>query len=58
MFEQVSCSLPRWKVVLVHNRYQQSGGEDTVFLAERELLIAAGHRVVEYTAELREVNGF
>src|ERR1700733_2546032 len=34
--------------MLVHNRYQQPGGEDVVFRQERELLERAGHSVVTY----------
>jgi hypothetical protein len=37
-------------VLLVHNRYQQPGGEDQVFETEGALLEAAGHRVERYTA--------
>ncbi|HUG40851.1 MAG TPA: glycosyltransferase family 4 protein [Longimicrobiales bacterium] len=37
-------SLPA--VVVVHNRYRESGGEDTVFEQETALLRARGHRVV------------
>lgn len=37
------------KVLAVHNRYQQPGGEDQVFLAETTLLESYGHRVVRYT---------
>lgn len=33
------------KILLVHNRYQHRGGEDMVFEAERDLLVAAGHKV-------------
>ena len=36
------------KVLLIHNYYQQPGGEDTVFRAEKDLLVAAGHRIVEF----------
>jgi glycosyltransferase involved in cell wall biosynthesis len=38
------------KVLVVHNRYQQAGGEDQVFLAETVLLESRGHRVVRYSA--------
>jgi len=44
------------KVLLVHNRYQQAGGEDRVFTAEGDLLEAHGHQVVTYTAHNREVD--
>ncbi|MGC2333806.1 MAG: glycosyltransferase family 4 protein [Candidatus Acidiferrales bacterium] len=36
------------KIVLVHNRYQQGGGEDVVFAQERWNLERAGHDVVAY----------
>lgn len=38
------------KVLQVHTRYRQPGGEDTVVDAERELLAAAGHEVVRHEA--------
>jgi glycosyltransferase involved in cell wall biosynthesis len=36
-------------VLVVHNYYQQPGGEDEVFRAEVELLRARGHEVVPFT---------
>lgn len=36
------------KILLVHNTYQQPGGEDVVFDQERQLLERAGHHVVTY----------
>jgi glycosyltransferase involved in cell wall biosynthesis len=36
-------------VLLLHNSYQQPGGEDQVFTAEGDLLEAHGHRVLRYT---------
>lgn len=36
-------------LLLVHNYYQQPGGEDQSFAAEAALLEARGHRVVRYT---------
>lgn len=38
------------RCLLVHNSYQQAGGEDQVFRAEAGLLEAHGHHVVRYTA--------
>ena len=38
-------TLPPETVLLVHNRYQQGGGEDGVFEAEASLLERYGHRV-------------
>jgi glycosyltransferase involved in cell wall biosynthesis len=43
------------KILLVHNSYQQPGGEDSVFEAERELLLAAGHQVEEYVRHNSEI---
>ncbi len=34
------------KIVLLHNYYRQSGGEDVVVRSEKELLISRGHHVV------------
>jgi glycosyltransferase involved in cell wall biosynthesis len=36
------------KILLVHNTYQQPGGEDVVFNQERQLLERAGHQVLTY----------
>jgi exopolysaccharide biosynthesis WecB/TagA/CpsF family protein len=36
------------KVLLVHNYYQQPGGEDVVYEQERKLLESHGHQVVTY----------
>lgn len=36
------------RLLLVHNRYQLPGGEDSVFEAEKNLLLSAGHEVDEY----------
>lgn len=44
-------------ILVVHNSYQQGGGEDTVMAAEARLLEANGHTVVRYERhndELRE----
>ena len=49
------------RVVLVHNYYQQPGGEDTVFGAEIALLQRNGHEVVKYIEDnrrIRETNRF
>jgi glycosyltransferase involved in cell wall biosynthesis len=37
------------RVLICHNFYQQPGGEDAVFAAERDLLRKHGHDVFEYT---------
>jgi glycosyltransferase involved in cell wall biosynthesis len=36
------------KILLCHGYYTQRGGEDRSFEEERELLVAAGHEVIEY----------
>ncbi len=36
------------RALLVHNYYQEPGGEDAVFQAESDLLHASGHVVVDY----------
>jgi len=40
--------MQKLSVLVIHNRYQQPGGEDAVVRAEMELLRRAGHRVVPY----------
>lgn len=45
------------KVLLCHNFYQQLGGEDVVFAAERDLLRRYGHEVFEYTDTNDRING-
>lgn len=42
-------------VSLVHNYYQQPGGEDAVFAAEKALLERAGHDVKVYTCHNDEI---
>lgn len=42
-------------ILLVHNRYQQFGGEDAVFEAERNLLAAHGHELVVYERSNTEI---
>ena len=36
----------RVKILLVHEYYQVRGGEDSMFVVERDLLIRGGHEVV------------
>ncbi len=36
-------------VLVIHNQYQQPGGEDVVVQAEVDLLRRAGHRVIQFT---------
>lgn len=42
-------------VLVIHNRYQQPGGEDAVVRAEVNLLREAGHRVVTYFRDNRDI---
>jgi glycosyltransferase involved in cell wall biosynthesis len=45
------------KILLVHNSYQQPGGEDVVFNQERQLLERTGHEVVTYCRSNTEIDG-
>lgn len=49
--------LPIARVLVVHNAYQQRGGEDSVVEAEVALLKAHGHEVVEYRRDNAEIAG-
>ena len=44
------------KILLCHNYYQHPGGEDSVYLAERDLLTHFGHQVQEYIRRNEEVH--
>src|SRR5512143_1642105 len=46
------------KILLVHNHYQQPGGEDVVFAQERLLLRSHGHHVVTYQRSNIEIEGY
>lgn len=46
------------KIVIVHNSYQQPGGEDFVFDQERHLLEEKGHEVVSYHRSNWEVESY
>ena len=46
------------KVLLLHNRYQLSGGEDAVYEREHGLLLQYGHQVMEYTRDNREIANY
>jgi hypothetical protein len=43
------------KIILVHNEYQQRGGEEVVFEQERKILESAGHDVVVYRRSNNEI---
>jgi glycosyltransferase involved in cell wall biosynthesis len=45
------------KILLAHSRYALRGGEDQVFEAERDLLRAYGHHVVEYVLDNKTIQG-
>lgn len=42
------------RILLIHNRYQQRGGEDAVFEAESALLRDHGHDVLEFVKDNRD----
>jgi glycosyltransferase involved in cell wall biosynthesis len=49
------------KILMVHNAYQEAGGEDEVFRSEKRLLESFGHRVVTYLRsndELQNISPF
>lgn len=45
------------RILLVHNRYRQRGGEDLVFEREAQLLHEAGHEVQAYERHNDEIDG-
>lgn len=45
------------KILLIHNLYQQPGGEDAVFRAEAALLRSRGHEVAEFVESNARLNG-
>lgn len=45
------------RVLIAHNRYQQSGGEDIAVSAESEMLRANGHSVVRLDADNDHIQG-
>lgn len=49
--------MPPSRILLVHNSYQQPGGEDAVFAAESALLRRHGHNVLEFTEDNWRING-
>jgi glycosyltransferase involved in cell wall biosynthesis len=46
------------KIMMVHNQYQQAGGEDTVFELESELLESHGHEVRKLVVDNDHIQGF
>jgi glycosyltransferase involved in cell wall biosynthesis len=43
------------KILVVHNHYQQPGGEDVVAKSEKGLLVGRGHQVIEYVRHNDEI---
>lgn len=46
------------RILLIHNKYKQAGGEDGVFKTEGELLAGFGHIVEEMVFDNSSINGF
>jgi glycosyltransferase involved in cell wall biosynthesis len=46
------------RILLVHNTYQDRGGEDVVFVQERQLLESGGHEVAEYQRHNSEIKQY
>ncbi|MBF0231572.1 MAG: glycosyltransferase family 4 protein [Desulfamplus sp.] len=45
-------------ILIIHNYYQQFGGEDIVFEAEKTLLKSKGHNVFTFVEDNARLNGF
>jgi glycosyltransferase involved in cell wall biosynthesis len=45
------------RIMVVHNQYQQAGGEDTVCAAEIALLRSAGHHVIPLIFDNADIGG-
>jgi glycosyltransferase involved in cell wall biosynthesis len=46
------------KILIIHNPYQQLGGEDIVFQQESRMLQDAGHEVITYVRDNDEIKGY
>ncbi|MFZ3079300.1 MAG: glycosyltransferase family 4 protein [Bellilinea sp.] len=46
------------KILAIHNDYQMHGGETAVFLTDIQLLKNAGHTVITYTRDNREIANY
>jgi len=44
------------RILLVHNRYIQRGGEDAVYDAEASLLRERGHQIIEFIKDNRDID--
>jgi glycosyltransferase involved in cell wall biosynthesis len=62
-FEDVTASTPsphparKLSVVVVHNAYQQAGGEDAVVRAEADMLRGRGHELREHLVSNKSIEG-
>lgn len=46
------------KILIVHNTYQQPGGEDVVFEQERDMLTRQGHQVITFCRSNRDADDY
>jgi glycosyltransferase involved in cell wall biosynthesis len=46
------------KILLIHNYYKLSGGEDEVFQREKRLLLRAGYQVIEYVRDNKVIDDY
>jgi glycosyltransferase involved in cell wall biosynthesis len=46
------------KICIIHNRYEFPCGEDTVVRAEKQLLTALGHQVIEYVRTNHDISSY
>lgn len=44
------------RILLIHNTYMNSGGEDLVFSAEKAMLESHGHEIIEYIRDNHEIS--
>ena len=44
------------RILLIHNHYQQPGGEDTIFQMESTLLKSHGHEVIAFVEDNRRLS--
>ena len=54
----MACEKLVMKILLVHNSYQQPGGEDVVFDQERQMLERAGHQLTVYIRNNDEIERY
>ncbi|MBN1792897.1 glycosyltransferase family 4 protein [Candidatus Woesearchaeota archaeon] len=46
------------KILLIHNKYQHKGGEDSVFEDEKRLLESQGHQIITYMRDNEEIHNY